>query len=119
MNDRPALVLTFSPKKGTLPEKAVSDKLLNRLAGTVWIDEQDAEAAKLAVGLTDSLSLGWFGMLGSVSRCDLSLDRKRMPEGVWANAIQILQIQYRKLTSTQRFRSTEESSEFKKVAAPR
>jgi hypothetical protein len=89
------------------------------MAGTVWIDEQDAEAAKLSVKLTDSISLGWFGMLGSVSGCDLSLERKRMPEGVWVNARQILQIQYRKLTSTLRFRSTEESSEIKKVAAPR
>ncbi len=119
MNDRPALVLTFSPKKGKLQEKAVSDKLLNRMAGTVWIDEQDAEAAKLSVNLTDSIYLGWFGMLGSLSGCELSLDRKRMPEGVWVNARQILQIQCRKLTSTMRFRSTEESSEFKKVAAPR
>jgi hypothetical protein len=119
MHDRPALVLTFSPKKGKLPEKVVSDRLLNRMAGTVWIDEQDAEAAKLSVNLTDTVSLGWFGMLGSLSRCDLSVDRKRMPEGVWVNAGQILQIQCRKLTSTLRFRSTEETSEFKKVAAPR
>lgn len=117
MNDRPALVLTFSPKKGKLPEKAVTDKILNRMAGTLWIDEQEAETVKLAVNLTDSLSMGWFGMLGSVNRCDLSLERQRMPEGVWVNARQILQIQYRKLTSTQRFRSTEESSKFKKVAA--
>jgi hypothetical protein len=119
MNDRPTLILTFSPKTGKLPEKAVSDKLLNRLAGTVWIDEQDAETTKLAVNLTDSISLGWFGMLGSLSRCDLSLDRKRMPEGVWVNARQILQIQCRKLASTLRFRSTEESSEYKKVVVPR
>jgi hypothetical protein len=119
MNDRPTLILTFSPKEGSIQEKVVSDKLLNRMAGTVWIDEQDAEAAKLSVNLTDSVSLGWFGMLGSLSRFDLSLDRKRMPEGVWVNARQILQIQCRKLTSTLRFRSTEESSEFKKVAAPR
>ena len=119
MNDRPALVLTFKPKKGKLPEKAVTDNILNRMAGTLWLDEQEAEAVKLAVNLTDSISLGWFGMLGSLSRFDLSVERMRMPEGVWVNARQILQIQYRKLTSTQRFRSTEESSEFKKGAAPR
>jgi hypothetical protein len=119
MNDRPALVLMFNPKKGKLPEKAVTDKIMNRMAGTVWIDEQEAEAVKLAVNLTDSLSMGWLGMLGSVSRCDLSLKRQRMPEGVWVNARQILQIQYRKLAATQRFRSTEESSGFRKVAAPR
>lgn len=119
LNDRPVLVLTFSPKKGELPENAIADRILNRMAGTVWIDEQDAEAAKLSVNLTDSLSLGWFGMLGSVSRCDLNLERQRMPEGVWVNARQIFQIQCRKLTSTLRFRSTEESRGFRRVAAPR
>ena len=117
LNDRSALVLTFKPKKGKLPEKVVTDRILNRMAGTLWIDEQDAEAVKLSVNLIDSLSMGWFGMLGSVSRCDLSLERQRMPEGVWVNARQILQIQYRKLASTQHFRSTEESSGFRRVAA--
>lgn len=116
LNARPALILTFKPKRAKLPEKVVTDKVLNRMAGTLWIDEQDAEAVKLSVNLIDSLSMGWFGMLGSVSRCDLSLERQRMPEGVWINVKQILQIQYRKLTSTQRFRATEDSSEFRRVS---
>jgi hypothetical protein len=116
MDNRPTLILTFSPKEAELQEKAVSDKLLHRMAGTVWIDEQDAEAVRLSVNLTDSVSLGWFGMLGSLSRFDLTLDRKRMPEGVWVNARQILQIQCRKLASTLCIRSTEESSNFKKLA---
>jgi hypothetical protein len=119
MNDRPTLVLRFSPKSGELQEQGVSDKLLNRMAGTVWIDEQDTEAVRLSVNLTDSVSLGWFGMLGSLSRFDLALDRKRMPEGVWVNTQQILQIQCRKLTATLCFRATEESSEFKPVGPTR
>jgi hypothetical protein len=117
LDNRATLVLTFTPKKGKLPEKAVHDKLLNRMAGTVWIDEQDAEAAQLSVNLTETVSLGWFGVLGSLSQCELFLERRRMPEGVWANAKQTLRIQCRKLASTIRFRNTEECSGFKKVAA--
>ena len=119
LDDRATLVLTFSPKNGKLPEKAIQDKLLNRMAGTVWIDEQDAEAAKVSVNLTDTVSLGWFGMLGSLSQCDVLLERKRQPEGVWVNGKQTLQIQCRKLASTIRFRATEESSGFRKVTAKR
>jgi hypothetical protein len=115
LDNRSTLVLTFSPRKGKLPERAIHDKLLNRMAGTVWIDEEDAEAAKLSVNLTETVSLGWFGVLGSLSQCEFSLERKRMPEGVWINAHQALRIQCRKLASAIRFRSTEESSSFKNV----
>jgi hypothetical protein len=116
LDNRPTLVLAFSPKPGPLPEKAVQDKFLNRMAGTVWIDEQEAEAARLSVKLTEPVSLGVLGVLGSLSQCELFLERRRMPEGVWVNAHQTLHVQYRKLTSTFRFRATEESSGFKKVS---
>ncbi len=119
LNERPTLLLAFSPKKGKLPEKAIHDKFLNRMAGTVWLDEQDAEAAKLSVHLTETVSLGWFGLLGSLSQCELTLERKPMPGGVWVNTSQALRIQYRKLASTIRFRTTEESSRFKTIADER
>jgi hypothetical protein len=119
LDDRATLVLMFSPKKGKLPEKAIQDKLLNRMAGTAWLDEQDAEITKVSINLTEPVSLGWFGMLGSLSQCEILLERKRMPEGVWVNAKQILRIQCRRLASTVRFRTTEESSGFRKVTAKR
>lgn len=114
-NNRPTLVLTFKPREEKLPTKTIRDKVLNRLAGTVWVDEEEAETAKLSVNLTETLSLGWFGVLGSLSKCDVSLERQRMPESVWVNAKQALLIHYRKLTATKFFRTTEESSDFKKA----
>ena len=119
LDDRATLVLGFKPKAGKLPEKAMQDKLLNRLEGTVWVDEQEADAARLAVNLTETVSLGWLGMLGSLSRCQVFLERQRMPEGVWVNARQTLLIQCRKLATPLRFRILEESSGFKKVDLPR
>jgi hypothetical protein len=53
--------------------------------------------------------------LGSLAQCDLSLERQRMPDGAWIDTKQALFIQYRKLTATMRFRTTETSSGFKKV----
>jgi len=116
LSNRPTLVLTFEPKDGNLPSRTVQDKLLNRMRGRLWIDEGDADIAKLEVSLVEPIFLGWFGLLGSLNQCDLSLERQRMPDGVWINAKQALHIQCRKLTATMRFRTTEESSGFKKVA---
>ena len=117
LSNRPTLVVTFKPKEGDIPSGTVQDKLLNRMAGTLWIDEGDADTARLTVSLVEPVSLGWFGWLGSLSRCELSLDRQRMPDGVWINARQALLIQCRKLTASLRFRTTEESSGFRHVAA--
>jgi hypothetical protein len=115
LSNRPTLVLTFKPKEGNLPSKTVQEKLLNRMAGRLWIDEEDADPARLEASLVEPVSVGWFGMLGSLSRFDVSMERQRMPGGVWINTKQALLIQGRKLTATMRFRSTEESSGFQKV----
>jgi hypothetical protein len=116
LSNRSTLVLTFKPKAGDLPSSTLMDKLLNRMAGTLWIDEADADTARVEARLVEPMHLGWFGWLASLSQCEVSLERQRMPEGVWINAKQALLIQFRKITATMRFRSTEESSEFRKVA---
>ena len=89
--------------------------MLNHLAGTVWVDEADAETARVSASLEESVSAGWFGMLGSLHQCDLSLDRQRMTDGGWVNVKQMLLIHYRKVATTTRLRATEESSAFRRV----
>ena len=116
LSNRSTLVLTFKPKAGDLPSRTLLDKLLNRMAGKLWIDEAEAETARIEAHLTEPIHLGWFGWLASLSQCELSLERQRMPNGVWINAKQTLLIQCRKMTTAMRFRTTEESSEFKKAA---
>ena len=119
LSNRPTLVLTFKPKEGNLPSGTFRDKLLNGMAGRLWIDEGDADTARLIVSLGEPVSLGWFGLLGSLNRCELSLKRQRMPDGVWINSKQVLLIHSRKLTATMRTRITEESSGFRKVEVNR
>ena len=115
LSNRPTLVLTFKPKEGNLSSGTFKDKLLNGMAGRLWIDEADADTTRLIVSLGEPVLLGWLGLLGSLNRCDLSLERQRMPDGVWINVKQTLLIQFRKLTATTRSRVTEESSGFSKV----
>jgi len=115
LSNRSTLVLTFKPKGASPPSKTIQDRLLNSIAGRLWVDEEDAETVRLEAGLVEPVSIGWFGVLGSLSRCDMSLARQRMPDGVWINTKQVLLIQYRKLTASLRIRTTEDCRRFRKV----
>jgi hypothetical protein len=119
LNSRPTLVVAFKPCGGDLPEKSIEDKILNRMAGTLWIDEAEADTARLEATLLGSMTIGWFGWLGSLTRCDLSLTRQRMPDGVWVNDRMTLSIQCRKVIASERFRLTEESRGFSRSQARR
>lgn len=112
--NRAVLILSFHPKTNRDPEKTITDKVLNRLAGTLWVDEADAEVAKLKVNLTEDLSLGWFGAVGSLKQFDLELQRERLPEGVWVTRKQLVVLCGRKIFSSMAHRTLEESSKFRK-----
>jgi hypothetical protein len=115
LSNRSTLVLAFKPKAGSLPCSKLVDRLLNRMAGRLWIDEAEADTARIEAYLMEPVHLGWFGWLGSLNQFELSLQRQRMPDGVWINTRQALLIQCRKMTTMMRFRTHEESSDFKKV----
>ncbi len=117
LSNRTTLVLTFKPKSGDLPAESFQEKLLSQMAGTLWVDEADADIARVEVGMQEPVSLGWLGWLGSLSRCDLTLQRERMPDGVWVNRKMDLLIQCRKVVATQRFHIKEDSWGFKRVGA--
>jgi hypothetical protein len=110
---RPVLILSFQPKPSA-PEKKIADKVLKRLAGTLWIDEEESEIAQLKLGLTADLSLGLFGMIGSLKQFDLTLERARLPDGVWVDRKQTLVLGGRKIFSSMHYRTVEESSNFRK-----
>ena len=110
---RNATVLEFKPKSNN-PEENFQDKMYNRIAGKIWVDDEEAEISKLDAHLTEEVSLGWLGMLGSLKNCDLVMERQRMPDGVWVNAKHTLYIVARKLLSTSRYRASEESNNFRR-----
>ncbi len=112
---RNTFVLRFKPKSGNA-EKSVQDRILNRLAGRIWVDAEDAEVARLEVHLTEEFSLGWLGILGSLKACDLRVERQRLPDGTWVHKKNSLFLLARKVFSPMRIRSTEESSDFVRTA---
>ena len=114
LDDRPVLVLSFRPKRGHSGEKSIEDKVLDRLAGRVWIDEAEAEVARVQVSLTEELSLGWFGMIGSMKQCDVKIERQRLPDGTWVAKSFAVSLGGRKVLTPMRYRSLEESYNFRK-----
>ena len=65
-------------------------------------------------GSPEGISLGWFGMVGSLKQCDFSLENQRVADGVWLKAKQTILIAGRKVVSALRYRSTEEEYGFRK-----
>jgi hypothetical protein len=114
LKGRSVLVLSFHPRANREAEKTVEDRVLNRLAGSLWVDEQEAEIAQLKVGLTEDLSLGLFGMIGSLKQFDLEIERERLADGDWVDQKQRVLLFGRKIFSPMRYRTLEESSNFKK-----
>ena len=110
---RPTLVVTFSPRAGA-PEKTMEDKVFQHVFGTVWVDEHEAEIAKLDASVRGPIPLGWFGAVGSLNKFHATLERSRMPDGVWVNRKSSFWIVARKLFSAIRSRTTEESSGFRR-----
>jgi hypothetical protein len=113
VNGRPAYVLTFQPKPGLL-QKQVADRLLNHLAGKIWIDEQEFEIAKIEVHLQSEVTL-WGGILASMKRLTFTLGRTRLEDGIWFNATSSGDFEGRKLMDNAHVRTQSESTNFRKI----
>jgi hypothetical protein len=114
LHGRPVLMLSFLPKANHASTRTIEDRVLNKLAGTLWVDETEAEIAKLSVGLTTDLSFGFFGAVGSLKQFDLKLDRERLADGLWVTQRQDLVLGGRKVFSSMAHRTLEESTNFRK-----
>jgi hypothetical protein len=106
--ERRTIILEFKPKPAN-PEKSIQDRVCDRLAGQIRVDEADAEIAKLDVHLTEGFSLGWLGILGSLKECRLQLERQRVDDAVWINSKQSVEIRGRKLFSGMHYHTTDVS----------
>lgn len=113
LHGRSALLLLFKAKPGN-PEKSLQDKLLNRFSGKLWVDEHEYEVVKLDSNMLGPVNIGWLGAAGALQQCDLALERQRLPDGVWVNTSSRFIILGRKLFTPMRFKTTEESSNFRR-----
>jgi hypothetical protein len=76
------LVLDFKPKKKKLPESGIKDRVINRMAGRVWVDEREFAIKMCKLQLLESVSIVG-GIVGEAQKFDYSFDRERTEDGFW------------------------------------
>ena len=107
---RAVYIMTFQPRAGA-PTKSMVDRIVNNLAGQLWIDAEEAEIARIDIGMSQPVKF-WGGLLGQLDRFNWTLHRARSTSGVWFNQLSTGLFQIRKLLATSRFRVSEESYDF-------
>lgn len=72
----------FEPRKGFKPKNR-AESLVSKLAGTIWVDEQARQIARLEARLVDSFKIGG-GLVGSVSPSTaIAIEQEKVGDEVW------------------------------------
>lgn len=115
LNGRATYVIVFQPKTPKLPIKKMTDRFLNEAAGTIWVDKEEFEVAKIDLQLQSEVAL-WGGMIGTLKKGRFTLERTRMADGAWFNSASNGLFEGRKLFEPMRIQTKSESSNFRRLA---
>lgn len=80
LDGRPSYRIGFSPRQGDLPTDRRIDRVLNRATGTIWVDRETFEVARVRFELSEKVKLFW-GLGGSISVMTGELDRRPVDLG--------------------------------------
>jgi hypothetical protein len=76
------IAFDFEPKKGIKPKSRI-ESIINKLAGTMWIDEAAKQIVRLEARFTDSFKVGG-GLLASVAPSTaVALEQQKVGDEVW------------------------------------
>jgi hypothetical protein len=114
INGRSTYVLAYRPQRDDLPVRRRLDRLLNKLTGKVWIDEQDNEIVRLEGHLAEKVTL-WGGLIATVRKLEGEFEQTRTDEGVWFPLRIQGSLDARYFFTNVRFAQTERWSDFRKV----
>lgn len=114
LGDRTVLVLDFVPAKKQPSPSGLKERLINRAAGRIWVDEQDWAVAKADLHLSEPVSvLG--GVIGVLRSFKYQFHRERTLEGLWYPARVDWRLEGRQLFSNKVVVSEERKEEVRKV----
>jgi len=120
VNGRPAYVLTFQPKGEDLPVRKMVDRVLNRMGGKVWVDQQEFEIAKAQLRLQSQATLGGLlKVVGALKRFDYKVERIRVAENAWFNHTTEGDYESRKLWDSSHIRTTTKATDFQRNVSSR
>jgi len=95
---RHALVLEFKPADRDLPAHGFLDRFVNRMAGTLWVDETEGVIVKADLRLVETVSFV-AGIAGAVYQLDCEFKRSRTEEGLWYTPEYHWRVDWRELFS--------------------
>jgi hypothetical protein len=85
-NDRSTLVLAFKPKKGAKLETMAARLVFTKVEGTAWVDEHDAQLARIDMHFIDDAKIG-FGLLARISKnTQMTREWRKLNNEVWVPA---------------------------------
>lgn len=120
LNGRPTWVIGFQPASANLPVHQMADRLLNQLAGKIWVDEQEFEIARAELSSQSKIALGgMLELLGSLKRFSYVLERIRVEEGIWFNRLAKGDFEGRKLLDSTHVKTRSETSGFHRIEGER
>ena len=107
-------VVTYRPRSNDLPVRRRVDRLLNKLAGKVWVDSQDYEIVRLEIRLAGKATM-WGGLLATLRKLEGEFEQTRTDDGVWFPLRLEGSLDARVLFSNYRLKENERWSDFRKV----
>ena len=110
LNGRDCYRLKFEPR-GNLPVHKLTDRFLNQISGAVWVDTREFEVARFELHLDSEIAL-WGGLIATLKQCNFSLERTRLPDGVWLDSFSHGLFEGRKLLEPLLIRTRSESNNF-------
>ena len=82
-NGRSALVIGFKPKKDAKLETMAARMVFTKVEGTAWVDEEDAQLARIETHFIDDVKIG-FGLLASISKnTQMIREWRKLNNEVW------------------------------------
>lgn len=82
MGGRPTLILDLQPAAKKPPEHDLKDRIINKMAGRVWVDEAESVLVKADFHLTEKVNVV-AGLVGTIASLTLSFNRTRTADGLW------------------------------------
>lgn len=76
LRNRPCFVIKFSPKPDQ-PFSSREEKVINKVGGTIWIDQNDFSIIQTKGKLTEEVDVAWF--LASMKGMDFSYETSELP----------------------------------------
>ena len=113
----PLLKLDFRPATVSLPAKGLLERFINRVAGTVWVDEADFSVARASLYLTEKVNVG-AGVLGSVSAFECRFERRKIEDGLWYTRLLDWRVECREFLVNKIIEQRETWDEVRKVTPP-